>query len=436
MKFSVTSKRILSVLVVVTLVLNMLQTGLILPRAALASNADIPLTDKPAGDSQYSTENQNKPTDAAAGFASEPLLRDTGGENSPVIIEFLPVSGQAGDTVTITGANFTPDYPGDTAIDFNGIPAEVLSVTDTEVMVTVPLDAVSGLITVRTPAGKAVSPHDFTVTFLRSIQLQLTAGLNPQNYTIVNSHGFAVPDGNSTATIPSSDQDINFNCAISDADAGTRQDEPDERVFFQVDTLEAATNEAVTMNAVSTAKGMVFLSPYLFSPTMEKARLIMDIMETDPKVAILAQTIEEVYAETSSPLDDTRIETALQEAIRSVVDSIPEEYNLDLTAAPRVTGDTGARMPDFSTISDTAETPQPAEYIRQDGETLPIYWKPIDLYMMEQSIATGADGEEQPGRLSIEAVGDNPLDWIVRISELNPAQFSGGMSDIEGLATL
>jgi hypothetical protein len=86
---------------------------------------------------------------------------------TPTLTSFSPVSGPVGATVTLTGAGFD----GATAVGFDGRPANVFKVlSDTQLTVTVPPGALSGLIVVTTPAGTAVSAMPFTVTGKRSPQ--------------------------------------------------------------------------------------------------------------------------------------------------------------------------------------------------------------------------------------------------------------------------
>lgn len=84
---------------------------------------------------------------------------------TPAIISFTPVSGPAGATVVLTGANLT----GATAVKFNNVNAPAFTVNSaTQITVTVPATATSGRITVTTPAGAATSDV-FTVTLQPSL---------------------------------------------------------------------------------------------------------------------------------------------------------------------------------------------------------------------------------------------------------------------------
>ncbi|MCI0690806.1 phytase [candidate division KSB1 bacterium] len=81
-------------------------------------------------------------------------------QSAPAILSFLPISGQVGTEVTITGIHFT----GATAVVFNGTPATSFTVdSDTRIRAVVPAAAASGKISVITSAGTAASTVDFTV---------------------------------------------------------------------------------------------------------------------------------------------------------------------------------------------------------------------------------------------------------------------------------
>jgi len=86
-----------------------------------------------------------------------------GAPTTPTITNFTPTSGQEGDSVTITGKNFSTT-PANNTVRFNGTAANVTSSTATQIIVTVPSGATTGKITVQTSAGTATSDDDFTVT--------------------------------------------------------------------------------------------------------------------------------------------------------------------------------------------------------------------------------------------------------------------------------
>jgi hypothetical protein len=78
------------------------------------------------------------------------------------VTSFTPGSGAAGTPVTITGANFSTKADDD-LVKFNGIPANVISATATQLIAIVPTTATSGIITVTTGSQTTSSTFDFTV---------------------------------------------------------------------------------------------------------------------------------------------------------------------------------------------------------------------------------------------------------------------------------
>lgn len=84
----------------------------------------------------------------------------------PTITSFTPASGGTGTMITLTGTNFT----GTTAVNFNGVAGTNLSVVnDTLVTVKVPATSTTGLITLVTPSGNAISANNFTVVGVPTI---------------------------------------------------------------------------------------------------------------------------------------------------------------------------------------------------------------------------------------------------------------------------
>jgi YD repeat-containing protein len=79
-----------------------------------------------------------------------------------VIIDFTPSRGAVGTVVTIQGQGFSPTASQNT-VAFNGTTATVRSATSTELVVTVPLGATTGLITVTVAGDTATSDRDFIV---------------------------------------------------------------------------------------------------------------------------------------------------------------------------------------------------------------------------------------------------------------------------------
>jgi hypothetical protein len=91
--------------------------------------------------------------------APAPVVGLTVGAKVPKITKLKPVAKAPGMTITITGKHFTHV----TAVSFNGVPSLIFSGTPLKLVVTVPLGATTGTVTVTTPGGVATSGQTFTV---------------------------------------------------------------------------------------------------------------------------------------------------------------------------------------------------------------------------------------------------------------------------------
>ena len=82
---------------------------------------------------------------------------------SPVVLSFLPPSGPAGTSVTITGTGFQ-DASAATGVTFNGTAASFSVDSGTQITASVPVGATTGPIAVTDGEGTGSGLVDFTVT--------------------------------------------------------------------------------------------------------------------------------------------------------------------------------------------------------------------------------------------------------------------------------
>ena len=110
-------------------------------------------------------------------------LSGTGMAPLPTITSFTPASGPVGTSVTLTGTNLT----GTTAVAFNGTtaPGFVVNVAGTQLTVSVPSGASTGLLSVTTPGGTATSGTSFTVTVPAPTLTSLNPNSAPVGTTII-----------------------------------------------------------------------------------------------------------------------------------------------------------------------------------------------------------------------------------------------------------
>ena len=95
----------------------------------------------------------------------------------PTITTFSPTSAEVGQTVTITGTNFSPTAS-ENIVYFGGIRADVVSATSTQLTVIVPVGASNGYITESVSNQSALSSRSFSV-----INTQLSSITSLSNFS-------------------------------------------------------------------------------------------------------------------------------------------------------------------------------------------------------------------------------------------------------------
>ncbi len=132
---------------------------------------------------------------------------------APVILSFNPERGTGGDEIVITGTNFDP-LTIDNNVSFNGVVAEVLSASTTELTVVVPPQANSGSIAVEIEQLLALSEVDFiTVPTVASFSPDFAApnaevNLSGSNFSTVPGENIVRFNGIETTVVESTETSI------------------------------------------------------------------------------------------------------------------------------------------------------------------------------------------------------------------------------------
>ncbi len=100
----------------------------------------------------------------------------------PAVAGVQPSEGTPGTRVTVTGSNFGPGG-GSSTVTIGGVPATVVSWSDTTVVVIVPEGAVSGSVVVTTAVGGSNRDHDFVVRELPKSTWYLAEGSTAWGFT-------------------------------------------------------------------------------------------------------------------------------------------------------------------------------------------------------------------------------------------------------------
>ncbi|MFN3403987.1 MAG: FG-GAP-like repeat-containing protein [Cytophagaceae bacterium] len=112
------------------------------------------------------------------------------------ITDFLPSSGSAGTQVYITGKNFS-SVPANNVVRFNGVQAVVTSSSQNLIVVTVPVSATSGKITVTTAGTTATSTYNFVINTSAPSGIDLELSYKKSNVNYFNTANDKVYPGQS-----------------------------------------------------------------------------------------------------------------------------------------------------------------------------------------------------------------------------------------------
>lgn len=115
----------------------------------------------------------------------------------PTISAISPSSGKIGDNITITGANFSI-APSNNIVKFNGTPATVTSATATQLEVSVPSGATTGVITVEVN-GMTATSGVFTVLQPTISSISPTSGAIGTEVTITGTNFHTTASANLVA---------------------------------------------------------------------------------------------------------------------------------------------------------------------------------------------------------------------------------------------
>ncbi|RKY63320.1 MAG: hypothetical protein DRP99_04305, partial [Candidatus Latescibacterota bacterium] len=266
-------------------------------------------------------------------------------------------------------------------------------------------------VTVADANGLAVSPKQFKVIEVISGDLSLPGGLAPSDFVVLTSFGYAEPDSSGAFEVGYDPERASLFTALPKGEGG----QIFMCLYVPTSGTKKSTGQGVTIDAMSTAVSMVFMSPSLATRAPLDAALVKETAEDDPKVAELASVIEERYPSISEPWEDEEVLNAWREAIRSVTESLPEQDKVTVEQLRKGVRKRAVLRAKKIPVR-IGTTPSGLEAI--------LY--PVDLSTLKVKV---------PGcSLYVEAVYSNPMDWVVRINEvdLSDEGYGGGIAGITG----
>jgi uncharacterized repeat protein (TIGR03803 family) len=170
-----------------------------------------------------------------------------------------------------------------------------------------------------------------------------TAALRPYGTTIVAGMMPGVPFGFLALTIGGISGEISANVASAATRVLAARSLPGRAATVHVTRWQltaspraVAQPASVTLDFQTTAESLLFLTPPLMNPDPAKAQIIMAAIAADPNTAALAQALSVAWSETA-PLKDPVVNTALQNAVVSVLNTLTGGANAQTLAQASIT---------------------------------------------------------------------------------------------------
>ncbi|MFH1744130.1 MAG: IPT/TIG domain-containing protein, partial [bacterium] len=390
------------------------------------------------GDNAVTRDDAYRILRSAVGLVPEGELTGDFGNSTPVIDEVDPLNGPVGTTVTLIGQNFA-SVAGDIIVEFGDVPAPLLELSGTRIVTEVPQGASTGRIRVRTPGGTAASSADFVVGVVIEGVLDLGTGLDPQDFVVVNSMDEVTPEGASGSfSILAPEDQLSVIGAVP-KDEGMN-------VFLSL-TLPGMTQgkwgrkygtaaNPTTVNALSTAKTLLFMHPFFLTGEAAAADWLMRLMDSLDEVQVLADVIAERYPQGSPGLDDPAVEEAWGDAVAAIVDRLPDGLAFDVGESAPAGKNSAKRLScpgpllknltaslfDRHTIAPVAPNSKQlnAQSLYDPDRFVSI--RAVDRRFLDATYDEHADA------IDVGFEGDYycPLDWLAVLYRVDPEAFSLG----------
>jgi len=379
-----------------------------------------------AGDGAITEEDALRILCQTLGLAAEGETTGNYAGSTPRILDFTPKSGPVGTVVTIIGRNFVGAWPGEDAAFIGGAQASIQTITGSKIVAAVPADAVSGIIQVHTPGGVASSSPEFTVTQSVSGRVDLGAGLNPADFTVVSVFAETTPDA--------STGEFSLNLPVDRlAIVGAAPKGPGMNVFLAMRLPEekdgtggkkaAAQGDPLVVDAQSTAYSLIFMHPFLMTRDMSRVRALLDLMAPLPAVQNLVSVVARRYPQGANGLDDPEVEAAWGQAVAAVLSVLPSGTAFNIASAGggkvgrSLAWDGGAQSASAAQFAN-----RPPDSFKEYKAAKTVKVSGIDLDYLKFRYDAG-EGAVMPALQT----DYSPVDWLVAIYRLDPRDMPEGI---------
>lgn len=369
------------------------------------------------GDGKLTREDAELILQQSVGLLPDGTFTGDYSQSPPVIDDFYPQSGPEGTAVSLEGKNFLGGLPDENLVFFGGILAPIHAISGTRIVTEVPAGAETGLITVWTPGGKTESYCNFCVTKLSQGKLVLGQGLNPSDFTIVSSYGESAVNADGSFKTPLLPSGLTLLGAVSNSDSNNTY-------FALIPPSLAASAASITIDALSTAKALIFLHPFFMTMDSAMGADLLSKMDSIPEVKMLADVIARRYSNGANGLEDSEVNEAWQNAVRALIGQIPDVYNYTFdTQAGKILPmrQISTQIPSSRIVPEISFQASVVPFDEDDAN-------PVRIYNVDRDYLQ-ADYESEGRYINMSLFSKySPLDWIVGLSKIDPESMPLGLN--------
>lgn len=393
------------------------------------------------GDGNLTQEDIERLLECAVGLIPEGDITGNYYGSTPTIRLLEPSFGPVGTAVTVWGAKFDSQNPADVAVFFDDIPAIVVERTPTRIVTRVPEGASTCYLRIRTPGGLAVSPAQFQVTQKVEGNASLGAGVNLQNFMIASNYEVVHLQADGRFSLSIQKDGVSIVGAVSNETANNTYlalslpDSAGDANSLKVGANAAGSINSLKIDAYSTAVSFIFLHPFFITDNPTAVRMLTNLMKAVPEVQALADTIARRFPQGADGLNDSDVQNAWVTAVTAVMNALPDTMTYDLQSTnPTKTAeskrDSVLNLPGYEPLvsfpaSADSSRRSPGVSPSANGELkLPVHFNGIDTDYILYSY-----NEKGSYILPKYASTYSPVDWLVTIHQIDPADMPLGINE-------
>ena len=353
--------------------------------------------------------------------------------SAPSIRNFEPKQGSAGDRVTVEGENFIRMAPELNIVKVGGAPVVVVDVSASSITIEISEDAKSGIIEIVTPGGEASSLDLFTVTKNVHGVVSIGGDIPIADLTILSRYEEGADidaQGNFDLTVAQDSMSL-----VGAVPAGESKNTYFAFIFPEID-VDAQTGkvsvrqvaDTLEVNALTTAKALIFLHPFFATDNVYAARWVMDALDGIPEVQELAAVIGERFPQGADGLNDAQVGAAWEKAIYAMLEQMPDSLVLHVGASSAKNQTRSFSLP--WSLSDSTPFSAPVRAAKAVNRpmqgSLSTLVRRSDMDFVDLEYMSDEDSVQVQYRVQNDY---NPLEWIVTFYPVDYTDMPDGLKN-------